>query len=363
MMASRIDFVHIMPKEKFTKGFIEFFEQSFPELQVRFIVYGSDDFIGYEPSKSENVSCFDSADEILRDDTVFELIKETEVVVLNWVNYRLLIGLARFLTKTLLLFWGGDLSLFDKDNLTFKEYIKKLYLIRSIHRCRGVIALSKSDLDKIKKNTSFRCDGFIGDIAAPPLGLNLSCDNKAVEEGPLRILLGNSATPTNRHFESLNLLSKFANENIEIICPLSYGEEEYRRQVIARGEELFGSKFIPLLEYMQRERYAALLNSIQIGVFNYNRQQGLGNIRRLLRFGSKVYLAEESGTYEDFCRSGVAIHALQSVKRESFEQFSHVEPEESRRNMELLNEEVSYTRSIERWRAIIACCLESDCND
>ena len=39
--------------------------------------------------------------------------------------------------------------------------------------------------------------------------------------GSIRILLGNSATKTNRHVEAMQMLSKIKDENIEVFAPLS----------------------------------------------------------------------------------------------------------------------------------------------
>lgn len=54
---------------------------------------------------------------------------------------------------------------------------------------------------------------------------------KGCASDKIKILLGNSATNTNQHFQMLDILKKFSDENIEILCPLSYGNLEYGKQV------------------------------------------------------------------------------------------------------------------------------------
>lgn len=101
--------------------------------------------------------------------------------------------------------------------------------------------------------------------------------------------MGNSATKTNCHIEIFNKLSKYDwIHELEIICPLSYGnEEEYRDYVIKVGYEKIGNKFKPITEYISLTKYIELLNSCDVGVFNNNRQQGGSTILYLTRLGKK----------------------------------------------------------------------------
>ena len=43
---------------------------------------------------------------------------------------------------------------------------------------------------------------------------------------------------------------------------------------------------------MPYSSYISFLGSIDIGIFNNNRQQGMGNITNLLYLGKKVYLSK-----------------------------------------------------------------------
>ena len=48
--------------------------------------------------------------------------------------------------------------------------------------------------------------------------------------------------------------------------------KEYGQKVIEYGKRLFKEKFKPILNYMSAEEYSKLLNSVQVAVFNHNRQ-------------------------------------------------------------------------------------------
>lgn len=68
--------------------------------------------------------------------------------------------------------------------------------------------------------------------------------------------------------QALDAMKGLASEDIEIICPLSYGDKSYGEQVIEYGNKLFGDKFLPILNYMSPDEYSKLLNIVQVAVFN-----------------------------------------------------------------------------------------------
>ncbi|WP_083234102.1 TDP-N-acetylfucosamine:lipid II N-acetylfucosaminyltransferase [Candidatus Marithrix sp. Canyon 246] len=75
-----------------------------------------------------------------------------------------------------------------------------------------------------------------------------------------------------------------------MFVPLSYGDPKgvYIKEVISTGTKIFGDKFIPMTEFMDFDKYLNFLGSINITIFNHNRQQAMGNTITLLGFGKKV---------------------------------------------------------------------------
>ena len=110
MSGGSFGFLHIMPKEKFTYGFVEFTFISFPDVDVKFIVYGSDDAQGYMPYDDGRIFSVPSAEAVFKDKESRRLLREADVVILNWVNLSIMPGMWQYLSKTHLLFWGGDYS-------------------------------------------------------------------------------------------------------------------------------------------------------------------------------------------------------------------------------------------------------------
>jgi hypothetical protein len=108
------------------------------------------------------------------------------------------------------------------------------------------------------------------------------------------ILVGNSATLPNNHFEVLRLLAGLGTSNRRVIVPLSYGDRSYADAVVEAGRELLGSRFIPLLDFMPLDEYQKLVADCSIVVMGHRRQQGVGNIAGALWSGANVFLDEKN---------------------------------------------------------------------
>jgi hypothetical protein len=129
------------------------------------------------------------------------------------------------------------------------------------------------------------------------------------------ILLGNSADISNNHLDMFLLLKKIKNRyNFAIICPLSYGKHKYHTEkIINIGKNLFGKRFIPLLDYIEPEIYLQLLKKIDIAIMNHKRQQAAGNISLLLSLGKLVYL-NKTGLYKKLADNAIHISSIVELK-------------------------------------------------
>lgn len=350
--------VHVMPKEKFTFAFTEFTFETFPEIEVAFVVYGDDDAQGYVPFVDDRVVSVGSSREVFTSKQSVELLNGSNVIILNWVNMSMLPSMWRYLPKTYLLFWGGDYAPYCSIcGIDIKRRAKKALLSKSIERARGVMALLPSDLERISVLAAAVKESYRVDLVGTPRHTLEGVEEVSIRsKSPLKVLVGNSATPSNRHIAALKLLSRFAEEDIRLYAPLSYGDMRYRDEVIACGSHLFGSKFVPLVDYMTPAEYTTFLSGISIGVFNHDRQQGLGNIRKLLRMGSKVYISSDSGVLNDLCADGSCVHLTESIQHCSFSEFSQIDEEEAEVNRAVNSPERQYDQAVSRWRIFYRRC-------
>lgn len=138
----------------------------------------------------------------------------------------------------------------------------------------------------------------------------------------LVIWLGNSATLSNNHFEALDDLAHLRKANIEILCPLSYGEKvdsKYIKQLLKKGKQVFGNKFVPLLSYLDRNEYYALFNKVDIVVMNHVRSQAAGNIFAFLQFGKVIFMDKKSTLYQFlFSKKTENLYSMEVLQKLSF---------------------------------------------
>jgi hypothetical protein len=121
------------------------------------------------------------------------------------------------------------------------------------------------------------------------------------------ILLGNSSTLTNNHIEAMRILSKLDMRGRKVVVPLSYGDMEYREEVIRVGYALLGESFVPLAGFMPLSEYNQVVSSCGNLVMNHIRQQAMGNIGAALIRGGKIFLRPENPIYRYYTRMGVKL--------------------------------------------------------
>ena len=126
------------------------------------------------------------------------------------------------------------------------------------------------------------------------------------------ILLGNSAAETNNHIDVLLKLKKYKSQINQIICPLSYGGSEfYKNYIENKGNSYFDEKFLSIKTFLPEDKWNQIIDDIDIVFFNHYRQQGFGNIKRLLMNGKKIYLNPHSTIYKMLKREGCIIFSIE----------------------------------------------------
>lgn len=164
------------------------------------------------------------------------------------------------------------------------------------------------------------------------------------------VLIGNSASITNNHLESFELVKQLELRKRKVIVPLSYGSFNYREIIIKKGKEELGGSFQPLTEFLAIDEYIAILQSCSIVIMNHLRQQALGNIVIALYMGAKVFLDKRNPIYTFFANQGVYIYCLEDLSEEcegklSIEQISY--------NREVLKKHWSRSVIFEKTKSLI----------
>ena len=144
-----------------------------------------------------------------------------------------------------------------------------------------------------------------GDLKILPFGFCIdtplqtsTVSHHSFNDNSLRILVGHHGYPGVNHHRVLTTLSRFKDNNIRIILPLSYGDPIYIDTVVNYAKSLFGDKAIILNKSMSYNEYEKMIASIDIAVFDTKKLIGQGNISLLLKYGKKIYTPRDGKIYE-----------------------------------------------------------------
>lgn len=339
--------LHLCRSEKFTPPFIEFMRKNFNCGQHKFLIF--EDYekfpytIGEDTTHVKNFAkqFFPISKELYQAD---------KIILHSYTRHFLIFFIQPWLwSKAYWVIWGGDLY----NNISPKRGIKALlewHLSKKVVRSlKGIICFIKGDYDlAVKcygtKSPFFECVMYRGNVDF----FDSSESNKSTEE-PKIIQVGNSASSFNEHTYALDKLAPFKDENIKILCPLSYHHdagEQYAKNVAAYGKKLFGEKFVPITDYMPLEEYLKLLASVDIGVFTHRRQQGLGNSITLLGSGKKVYMHSNVAQWDFFRKMGVIVYDIDNFS------LDPTDDEEAQRNSTLIRNYFSEENVLKQMRKI-----------
>ncbi|MBT8507872.1 hypothetical protein AZH53_05525 [Methanomicrobiaceae archaeon CYW5] len=224
------------------------------------------------------------------------------------------------LKKSVWIVWGGDLYAYREKNKSLTNYMMEVLRKRIIPSFYCIVS-NNCDFQLCRKWYHSAAINF--QAYYPYLGVQneLSYENKDTKDA-IHILLGNSATKSNRHIDALMYLKKFNEENIKIFIPLSYGDQEYGKYVETFAKEIFGDKAIALNDYIDRESYGQILSEIDIGIFNHNRQQAMGTIYSLILSGAKIYANADSCIFEILIKENdLKVYSIDEIENNSFKEF------------------------------------------
>jgi dTDP-N-acetylfucosamine:lipid II N-acetylfucosaminyltransferase len=187
--------------------------------------------------------------------------------------------------------------------------IKTAEHIRAIQRVNGFAHYLPDDFKKIVKSTGMKAQFIPFHYAALE---DLADVNAPLQvQSGYNILLGNSDTLTNNHFEAIDQIATWNLGERKVYCPLSYEKGKYAAAVAKYGRQKLGAAFIPLLDFMPREEYNQVLSGISVAVMNHNRSQALGNIVSLLWNGTKLFMSKDSTLFSYLKSEGLILFSLQ----------------------------------------------------
>ncbi len=139
----------------------------------------------------------------------------------------------------------------------------------------------------------------------------------AVELSGNDILVGNSASASNNHVEAFKLLARHDLTGRKVVVPLSYGDADYRDEILRQGTTILGQHFDPIVDFMPLADYNAHIARCAVVVMNHQRQQALGNIGTLLYQGARLFFDERNVVYDFLRRHGAHVYRTAELPNES----------------------------------------------
>lgn len=347
--------LHIFPYEKFTYDYIERINRLFEKKEHLFWIYGNKELDEIKELQDENIIYESSLESDKIKSTLKKRINESDKVIVHSLFFGIfrLLFFVRLQKKNREKFfwniWGADLyneyweRKYSLKN-RIREHIKKKFIkdLRAVGYIPGDYEFL---LEHYKTNAKFYLASYTYDFFIPEV--NLKEDDEIVN-----ILLGNSATEECQYEQIIDLLTKYKNLPIRVICILSYPRSnvEYRKKIVEYGKDKLGEKFEPIVDFMSFEKYTELLARIDIAIFNHNRQQALGNIASLLYLGKRVYINPQNACKSYFENIGAKVFSIEDFGCEDICKIDTSEMKNN--NRKAIDKFFSDEQFKERWRKI-----------
>ena len=315
------------------KPYIEFINKNFNPQTHRFMV---EIYMG-----GANNYCADNVERIQKK-KYLELIKELGVsdkIIIHGLSSPRLVLILFFqpwlLKKCYWVMWGGDLYYYRDREKNFRTNMHEFLRRPIIRKMGNIVALTRGDYQLVKDWYDTKAKYYQG-LYISNIDLD-SIEGLGIPESHgkrnINIQIGNSATVENNHFEVLEELVKFKDQDIKIYVPLSYGDMDYAKEVIEYGHSLFEEKFSGVLGHLDYEKYVRFLNTMDVAIFAPERQQALGNIYVLAYLGKKIYIRNDISTWEHLETDlGVKIFNYSDIKEIEFGDFTYFSEKDKSNN-------------------------------
>jgi dTDP-N-acetylfucosamine:lipid II N-acetylfucosaminyltransferase len=314
--------LHCMHAEKFIESFVDLVDDNFEYTRHLFIINKSEKF---KTKKRSNV--------IITEGKLFKIknllvyifsMNSAEKIFLHSLTDNSLTLLLYFqpwlVRKCYWIIWGGDLYAHEDELQDWKWQRREFFRRSVIRRIGHLVTFVPGDVELARK--WYGATGKYHECIMYASNVYQDYTIKSKPYATVNIQIGNSADPSNNHFEMLEKLKPFREQNIAIYAPLSYGDQAHAKMVINAGKTIFGDKFKPKTDFMPHNRYLEFLNKIDIAVFAHKRQQGMGNTITLLGLGKKVYMRSDVSQWSFFKNLGISIFDANEFDLEALNQVT-----------------------------------------
>lgn len=285
------------------------------------------------------------------------ILNSYDLIIIHFMDVRYfdLLKNQRIKTKILWIGWGGDYywlintlnnfaiykeltkaQLGIKDNF-FLKILKKYKNNKNVNLLNRVNYFSpvlEEDFSLIKKNYK----NFKPQYVAWNYG---NLEDHYRSDLPIlgdAVLLGNSATATNNHYDLIKIIDQLNLSNEKIFIPVSYGEKGYKDRLKKNllKREINVKNIILLEDFLTVDEYNNILSQCSNVFMGHIRQQAMGNVISLIYMGARLFFFRESVVYNYLIKNGLAVYSFDQLLDNRQLLHETVDAETHLRNREIL---------------------------
>lgn len=352
--------LHVLTTSPYTKQFIQFINDNFDTNEHLFIVLyisEQDPYIDFYRLQ-KNCLITKSKFIFIKYKSQFEKSKQ---IILHQLNQpilmlNLLLFYPQCFEKIVWSVWGGDIYPLSKNSV--KRYFIEKTREKAISKIELITSYIKGDYNIILNNYKTKAR-YVKSKYPSPISvskiINLLQQSDNSKSSTVKIIISNSAAYENNHLKTLEILSKYKDHDIKIIAVLSYGgDSNYINEVINYGKSIFNDKFEPIVNYMNFDDYLNFINKIDVCVFNYNLQAGLGNLYLLLAMKKKVFIDSKTTPFEYYKEIGIEVYDTNNIINISFEDFTSFSDQIMNKNSNLIFNDIDETNIALEWKNVFS---------
>lgn len=319
------------------RTFVESVQEAYPDDEHIFYVTKKIPLSEREFFDDENMIHMEGAD---RPEKVAHLSKyfdQADAIVWHGFLYPFrmmlfLYGRRQYLRKSIWVMWGIDLY-----NWKIRGASPKVLFMNHVNRyCRkhvaAVVALLEPDEEVYRRTIRSKTPCFVAPYPISFESFRLMEERRGAacrENGVVRIQIGNNAHSFNNHNRVLDAIAQLDDERAHYYFPLSYGDKKdwrgnkdsYKSELMERALEAYDTRAHFLHKMMPQREYTDFLWSMDIAIFDAERQNALGNMLKLLYMGNKVFLSENNPLYSFFLERGISVESTNSLADMTKEEF------------------------------------------
>ena len=346
-------YLHIINQESeiFMKDIIKMINEEFKMEEINF-------FMTTDRNLYESCSTYENVEYIEKEELVKYInqeYKNYDYILVHSMNFtfKQLIKIKKAsMKKTIWGIWGHDLYY---KNTNIKDKIKIFVKKKIFSNLYGVGLGFKYDIIEVKK--------IVGEnphIFYLPYGYEKGSTEKNIkiyseikeDKNYYRIMIGHCGFKFINHIEIMKKLLKYKEENIKISLVLAYGENDYIEEVKKFALQNFEENKIEIIDnLMSKNEYFKYLKSVDIAIFDYKNQAGLGNIAKLAYLEKKIFLKESGIIKLAFDLEGLESYCVKDLDNMKYDEFiTEIEEQEKEKLHNYGKLFISETTILNAWK-------------